>query len=220
MTAGAILLAAGTGERMGVQKPKAFIHVGNRTLLEWSVAAVEACEDIESFVVTVPAGHEEAGRRLAASAKLETVVAGGDTRQRSVRLGLQALSDRSDVVVCHDVARPLAPPELFSSVVAALEEAYGAIPVVPVTDTVKRVKGHEVQETVSRDELAAAQTPQAFRRAALEEAHDRASAFDATDDAALLEAAGFRVVAVPGDPGNIKITRMPDLMVAEALVDA
>lgn len=216
MSVGAILLAAGRGERMGGVGSKAFHVLGGRTLLAWAVAAVEECPDVDGFVVAAPPGEEERVRGEVATAKLGAVVPGGGTRVASVRRALEELPGRFDMVVCHDVARPLAGPQLFSDVIAALDRADGAIPVVPVTDTIKRVRGDVVEETLPREALAAAQTPQAFRREALARAH--ASEAEATDDAALLEAAGFRVVAVPGDPRNLKLTTPVDLAVAEALL--
>lgn len=220
MRAAAILLAAGRGERLGDARPKALVEVGGATLLQRAVRAVEAVSQLEGFVVTVPQGLEEEVKEAAdGSPRFLAAVAGGDSRQASVRRGLEALPDRFDAVVCHDVARPFASPELFSTALAALAAADGAIPVVPVADTVKRVAGGWVAETVSRDDLALAQTPQAFRREALEEAH-RAAARDgieATDDAALLERAGRRVAVVEGDPRNVKVTTREDLERAEEI---
>jgi 2-C-methyl-D-erythritol 4-phosphate cytidylyltransferase len=202
---------------MGQERtPKAFLRLAGRTLLEWSVAAVEVCPEVEGFVVALPPGHGGVPEAVSRSPKLLELVPGGDSRQESVRLALTRVPPRFDVVVCHDVARPLAGPTLFSAVVGALAHADGAVPVVPVTDTVKRVRGGEVVETVAREELGAAQTPQAFRRPALERSHGSADA-TATDDAALLERAGFRVAAVPGEPANLKVTRLDDLAIAEAL---
>jgi 2-C-methyl-D-erythritol 4-phosphate cytidylyltransferase len=217
MRAAALLLAAGRGERMGSGEPKAFLRLAGRTLLERAVAAVEECADIEGFVVSAPGGNEDAVEELARSPKLLAMTVGGETRQESVRRALPTLPDRFDVVVCHDVARPLADPKLFSDVLAALGSADGVIPVVPVTDTVKRVMDGEILETVAREGLALAQTPQAFRRRSLEAAHAAATA-TLTDDAALLEAAGFRVATVPGDPANLKVTEPRDLPLAEALL--
>jgi 2-C-methyl-D-erythritol 4-phosphate cytidylyltransferase len=219
MKAAALLLAGGRGERMGMGQPKAFLRLAGRTLLERAVATVEECADIEGFVVAAPPGDEDAVEDLARSSKLLAVTSGGETRQGSVRGALRALPDPFEAVVCHDVARPLAAPELFSEVLAALGAADGAIPVVPVADTVKRVLDGGVLETVSRDDLAMAQTPQAFRRRSLEAAHAAATTA-LTDDAALLELAGYRVTTVPGDPTNLKITHPDDLRVAEALLKA
>ncbi len=149
------------------------------------------------------------------------MVTGGETRQRSVSAALEALRDREDpeVVVCHDVARPLASSRLFQAVVSALEGSDGAIPVIPIVDTLKRVKDREVAETVSREGLVRVQTPQAFRSAALGRAHREAGpgVEGASDDALLLEQLGMRVATVPGEPDNIKITTPDDLRLAALL---
>lgn len=223
--AAAILLAAGLGTRLGAGGPKGLVEVGGRTLISWAVAAVEACPEIAAFVLTVPTVDAEARESLAreaASDKLTAVVAGGDTRQASVRLGLEAVPSDCARVVCHDVARPFARPELFSAVLEALAGADGAVPVLPAADTLKRVAGGRIVGTIDRDEVAAAQTPQAFRREALEDAHRRAAeaSVESTDDAALLERAGYAVAAVPGDPDNFKVTVASDLRRAEALLAA
>jgi 2-C-methyl-D-erythritol 4-phosphate cytidylyltransferase len=220
MRAAAILLAAGRGDRMKGSQPKAFVELEGRTLLERAVATADRCPQIEGVVVVAPAGHESRARTQARSSKVVEVVTGGDTRQASVRLGLEALPAGFDTVVCHDVARPLAGAALFSRLLPVTDPWAGLIPVVPVDDTLKRIEGQVVLETVDRTGLAGAQTPQAFRREALEEAHRAAEAagVEASDDAALLERSGFQVRAMEGDPLNIKITRKRDLATAEALL--
>ena len=220
MRAAAILLAAGRGDRMGGERPKAFLHLGGTSLLERAVATVEACPDIDGFLVAAPPGHEARMELKARSDKLLAVVTGGDTRQDSVLAALEGVPEGFDVVLCHDVARPLAPPKLFSDVLGPLEWADGAVPVVWVSDTVKRVEAGSITETVPREVLALAQTPQAFRRVALWAAHAEARGIGylATDDSALLERAGYRVEPVPGDPANIKVTTPEDLRLAEALL--
>jgi 2-C-methyl-D-erythritol 4-phosphate cytidylyltransferase len=220
MRAAALLLAAGKGERLG-GGDKGLVELSGRPLLAYSIETVDACSAIESFVVAAPAGREDECKDLAShSGKLHAVVTGGDTRQASVRRALEGVPGEFDAVVCHDVARPFASTALFERVVAPLSSADGAVPAVPLADTVKRVRGESVVETVTRDDLVAAQTPQAFRRRALEEAHAAADqdGFTATDDAALLERAGFRVVTVPGDPANRKITLPDDLVWAESVL--
>jgi 2-C-methyl-D-erythritol 4-phosphate cytidylyltransferase/2-C-methyl-D-erythritol 2,4-cyclodiphosphate synthase len=221
MRAAALLLGAGRGERMGTGRPKAFVELDGKTLLRRAVEAVEACPDVACFVVAAPDGWEDRAEALAGVAgKLTAVVAGGVTRQESVVAALRAVPEEIDAIIAHDVARPLASRTLFSAVLEALQRADGAVPVVPVPDTVKRVHGEVVVETVDRASLVLAQTPQAFRRVALTTAHDRAAeaAMEATDDAALVQAAGFRVITVPGDPHNVKITVASDLRAAEALL--
>jgi 2-C-methyl-D-erythritol 4-phosphate cytidylyltransferase len=213
-------MGGGRGERLSGPDPKAFALLDGRTLLELAVSTVEACPRVEGFVVVAPEGWEGRARTIVGPRpRLVDVVAGGETRQDSVRLGLAALPEAFDVVICHDVARPLASAALFDAVLDALAGTEGAVPSVPVDDTVKRVDDGMVAETLHRDGLVLVQTPQAFTREALTAAHRAAEAdgFAGSDDAALLERAGFRVAVVPGEPANIKITRPEDLMVASAL---
>jgi 2-C-methyl-D-erythritol 4-phosphate cytidylyltransferase len=142
---------------------------------------------------------------------------GGETRSASVRAGLACVPDSADVVVVHDAARPLASRQLFARVIAAVRAgADAAVPGVPVTDTVKRVSAGRVIETVPRDDLVTVQTPQAFRRGALQAAH--AGDGIETDDAALVEAAGGSVVVVEGEARNFKLTIVDDLELAQALI--
>jgi 2-C-methyl-D-erythritol 4-phosphate cytidylyltransferase len=164
--------------------------------------------------VVLVASPEQVGQPEPA---IDRVVAGGETRSDSVRCGLAAVPPEADIVVVHDAARPLAGPELFGAVVAAVEAgADGAVPGVPVVDTIKRVgPGEVVVETLDRGALVAVQTPQAFRAASLRAAHGGGA--DATDDAALVEARGGRVVVVPGDERNRKITVPADLVDLERM---
>jgi 2-C-methyl-D-erythritol 4-phosphate cytidylyltransferase len=203
----AIVVAAGGGARFGA--PKQFAELDGTRLVDRAVAVADtACDAV---VVVLPAGRAWDG------APVHAVVAGGATRADSVRAGLAAVPDDADVVVVHDAARPLATKALFAAVVAAVRDgADAAVPAVALADTVKRVAGHRVLETLSRSELVAVQTPQAFRRDALRDAH--ADGADATDDAALVEAARGTVVVVPGDPANLKVTTTGDLAVAAALL--
>ena len=203
----AIVVAAGGGERFGA--PKQFLLLGPTRLVDRAVAAAgDACDDV---ILVLPSGHVWDGAPVTAT------VAGGATRAASVRAGLAAVSASVDVIVVHDAARPLATPDLFRAVIDAVRHgADAAIPAVAVTDTIKRVDADRVLDTVPRDNLVAVQTPQAFRPDALRSAH--AAGADATDDAALIEAAGGTVLTVAGEPGNLKITTMTDLTVAAALL--
>ena len=201
MAVAAVVVAGGRGVRFG--GPKQFARLAGRTVAAASVAAARSVA--QRVVLVVPDDYAGDGEGA------DAVVTGGDSRSASVRAGLAACGD-ADVVVVHDAARPAARPDLFRRVVDALVDGVdGAIPGLPVTDTVKRVdaRGADVVATISRDDLVTVQTPQAFRRVALEAAH--AGASDATDDAGLVEAAGGRVVVVSGDPGNVKITAPADL---------
>jgi 2-C-methyl-D-erythritol 4-phosphate cytidylyltransferase len=203
-----IVVAAGSGARFGAAKQ--FARLGGISVLDRAVGAASECTDGVVVVLapdaqwTAPAGVE--------------VVAGGATRSDSVRAGLERLPADADIVVVHDAARPLASRGLFAAVVGAVRAgADAAIPALPVVDTVKRVEGTQVVETVPREDLVVVQTPQAFRADALRKAH--AAADVSTDDAALVEAAGGTVVIVPGEPRNLKLTVTADLELAHALLD-
>ncbi|HEV2993655.1 MAG TPA: 2-C-methyl-D-erythritol 4-phosphate cytidylyltransferase [Acidimicrobiia bacterium] len=203
----AIVVAAGGGTRFGA--PKQFAHLDGTRLVDRAVAVASAACD--TVILVLPAAHRWDGPPVAA------VVAGGATRADSVRAGLAAVPVGADIVVVHDAARPLATKALFTAVVAAVRDgADAAVPGVALADTVKRVEGDRVVETLPRAQLVAVQTPQAFRAAALGAAH--AGGADATDDAALVEAAGGTVVVVPGDPANLKVTTTGDLAVAATLL--
>jgi 2-C-methyl-D-erythritol 4-phosphate cytidylyltransferase len=196
-----IVVGGGSGARFG--RLKQYEQLGDVRVIDHSVATARRVSD--GVVVVVPA----------ADVAREGGVAGGATRAESVRRGLQAVPTDADVVCVHDAARPFASEELYRAVVAAVRGgADGAVPGVPVTDTVKVVGAQvdgvrPVLATPDRSTLVAVQTPQAFRAAALRAAH--AAADDATDDAALVERAGGRVVVVPGDDRNRKITHPDDL---------
>jgi 2-C-methyl-D-erythritol 4-phosphate cytidylyltransferase len=194
-----IVVAAGSGARFGA--PKQYEQLGDRRVLDWSLGVARDAAD--GVVLVVPEDHDT-------PEEADVVVTGGATRAASVRAGLAAVPDDAAVVVVHDAARPAASRGLFDAVIeAVLAGADGALPGLPVVDTVKRVHDGRVVETLDRAELVAVQTPQAFRAAALRAAH--ADGGDATDDGALVEAAGGRVVVVPGDPDNVKVTSPADL---------
>jgi 2-C-methyl-D-erythritol 4-phosphate cytidylyltransferase len=210
----ALLVAAGSGERLGAGRPKAFVVLAGRPMLEWSLAAIRAA-GIEQIVVAVPAG-DEAGVALGDDV---VVVAGGAARSHSVRAALAA-APPGDVVV-HDAARPLVTPDHFRAALAALEHADCAIAAAPVTDTVKEAGPDRlVTATLDRTRLWAIQTPQAFRRGALERALavDDAILAEATDDAWLVERAGGSVRVVESTPANLKVTTAFDLRLAEHLL--
>jgi 2-C-methyl-D-erythritol 4-phosphate cytidylyltransferase len=206
----ALLVAAGSGERLGASRPKAFVMLAGRPMVEWSVLALRAA-GLEEIVVALPAGE---------AAPVGCVgVPGGGTRSSSVRAALTAAGE-GDVVV-HDAARPLVSPGLFSAALSALEGADAAVAAAPMTDTVKEAgPDHRVVGTLDRTRLWAIQTPQAFRREVLERALDVGDDVlaQATDDAWLVERAGGSVVVVPSTPGNLKVTTPHDLQVAELLL--
>lgn len=211
-----ILLAAGSGERLGLATPKAFVQLAGRPMLVHAATSALECPDVASILAVVPAGWEGAAHELLDPIGPHAVVSGGATRQASVRAAL-AVESPGDVLVCHDAARPFASPALYTAVVSALAGVDGAVPVLAVADTVKRVRGGIVDATEPRDGLALAQTPQAFIAPALRDAHDRAEreGIEVTDDAAALEWAGYRVSAVPGEAQNFKVTTPEDLARAE-----
>jgi 2-C-methyl-D-erythritol 4-phosphate cytidylyltransferase len=215
----AIVVAAGDGVRLGAERPKAFVRLGGRPLLAHSIDLFEDHPAVDRIVLVVPAEWEEPATLLAdelAAGKVASAVSGGPTRALSVAAGLDAVPAVAEFVLVHDAARPFARPDLVDRVLAALAGADGAIPGVPLADTVKRVRDGRVVETLDRAELRAVQTPQAFRAAALRRAYAAAEGrSDATDCASLLEAAGLAVAVVAGDDGNAKITVAADLEAAE-----
>jgi 2-C-methyl-D-erythritol 4-phosphate cytidylyltransferase len=199
----AIVVAAGSGTRYGGPKQRELL--AGRTLVDW---ALESPRSLADGVVLVVPPDEVAGAWPA----VDKVVAGGSTRSASVRAGLAAVPARAEVILVHDAARPGARPETFEQVVAALAAADGAVPGLPVADTLRHLDGHPVD----RDRVVTVQTPQAFRAAVLRRAH--AGGGEATDDAGLVEAVGGRVVVVPGTPQAMKVTTREDLRVLEALL--
>ncbi len=209
MGAVALVVAAGRGERLGSDGPKALVVVGGRQMLEWSLDVLRAVDAIEQIVVALPPGvHAPAG----------TIgVPGGEQRSQSVRAALQA--SFGDPVLVHDAARPLVTVELVRACLAGLGDADAAIAAAPLADTVK--EGEEfVERTLDRSRLWAIQTPQVFRREILERALDQPDEVlaAATDDAALVEVLGGRVRLVPAPRSNLKVTTPEDLRLAEALL--
>jgi 2-C-methyl-D-erythritol 4-phosphate cytidylyltransferase len=206
----ALLVAAGSGERLGAGRPKAFVVVAGRPMIDWSLAALRAA-GIHEIVVALPPGeaapHDCRG------------VPGGSTRSESVRAALAA-APPGDVVV-HDAARPLVTPDHFTAALAALADADCAVAAAPVTDTVKEAGPDRlVVATLDRSRLWAIQTPQAFRREALERALDVSGDVlaEATDDAWLVERTGGTVRVVESTPANLKVTTPHDLAIAEHLL--
>jgi len=207
MRIAAILVAAGSGSRFGAEMPKQFLVLAGKPVIRHAAEALAAHAPLLQ-----PVG--ETAPIAAALAGIEhlPVVPGGAVRQDSVRAGLEALVPHApDIVLVHDAARPLIPAGTVPALLAALESAPGAIPALPVADTLKRAVDGRISATVSRDGLFRAQTPQAFRFHALQEAH-HAGIQGATDDASLLEAAGAAVAIVPGAEDNIKLTYPEDLV--------
>jgi len=209
----ALLVAAGRGERLGSQGPKALVTVDGRSLLDWSLAALRAAPEIDEIVVALPEGVEAPAGVVG--------VTGGRERSHSVRHALAA--SIGDPVLVHDAARPLVTPELIAACLAAVavDGVDAAVAAAPVTDTIKRAgEGLRVTDTLDRSALWAVQTPQVFRRAALEAvlAQEDAVLAAATDDASLVERAGGTVVVVPAPAENLKVTTPVDLDLAALLL--
>jgi 2-C-methyl-D-erythritol 4-phosphate cytidylyltransferase len=215
----AVLAAAGRGERLGSDRPKAFARLGGRPLLAESLERLEESGWIDAIVIAAPPDWEEPSILVAeeiAATKVSSAVTGGESRSESVRLALEEVPEEAAVVLVHDAARPLLSEDVIGRVLAPLSEGWdGVVPVVPLADTVKRVEGDRVVETVPRDDLVAAQTPQAF----LADALRRAMSGDvsaATDCASLVESQGGRIKVVEGDPRLLKVTDADDLALVES----
>ena len=221
----AVVVAAGSGERLGAEHPKAFVAFGEDPLIASSVAALDDHPAIDGIVLVVPDGWEERATFMAddiGAGKASIAVPGGLTRSDSVAAGVAEVPDDAAIILVHDAARPLVAAELIDRVLGGFADgADGVIPVLPIDDTVKRVDAAgRVVETLDRSELRAVQTPQAFladvfRRAVA--ADDRATG---TDCASLVERAGGTIATVAGDPRTMKITTRADLERAEELRDA
>jgi 2-C-methyl-D-erythritol 4-phosphate cytidylyltransferase len=209
-----VLVAAGEGRRLGSDQPKAFVALGDRPLLAESLERLDASEWVDAIVVVAPPGWEEPAILLAeelATSKVAEVVAGGAIRAESVRAGIAEVPEEAVVVLVHDAARPLVDDALIERLLAPLSEGWdGVVPALSVADTVKRVDGRHVVETLDRSDLVTAQTPQAFPADVVRRAYSGDLA-GATDCASLVERAGGRVCFVEGDPRLLKITTRADL---------
>jgi 2-C-methyl-D-erythritol 4-phosphate cytidylyltransferase len=210
----AVLAAAGSGDRLGADRPKAFVRLGERVLLAESLERLDASEWVDAIVVAVPPGWEEPASLLAdelGCGKVSASLTGGATRGESVRLAVEQVPDDAAVLLVHDAARPLVSDDVIGRVLGALNGGWdGAIPVLEVPDTVKRVDGERVVETLDRSELRIVQTPQAFIAPVLREAL-AGDVSSASDCSSLVEVRGGRVRAVSGDPRLLKVTDKADL---------
>jgi 2-C-methyl-D-erythritol 4-phosphate cytidylyltransferase len=210
----ALLVAGGTGDRLGAGRPKAFVALGERVLLAESLERLDSSAWIDAIVVAVPAGWEEPAIVLAeelVTSKVAAVIAGGATRAHSVRAALAEVPEDALVVLVHDAARPLVDEAVIERVLRPLGEGVdGVVPGLPLADTVKRVERDLVAETVDRTALVTVQTPQAFPASVLRSAYD-GPIENATDCASLVEARGGRIRVVEGDPRLLKITTPADL---------
>ena len=214
MSVWALLVAAGTGERLGEERPKAFVRLGELPLLAEPLRRLEDSGWIDAIVIAVPAGWEEPTILLAeelSATKVAAAVTGGATRAESVRTALAEVPEDVVVALVHDAARPLLTEDLIERVLAPLSDGWdGVVPGLPLSDTVKRVRDGAIVETVDRTGLYAVQTPQAFLAPVLRRGYAGDLA-GATDCAALVEAAGGRVTVVEGDPRLVKVTTKADL---------
>lgn len=219
----AIVAAAGSGERLGIDRPKAFAALGGRPLLAESLDRLDRCDLVDAIVVAAPPGWEEPSILLAeelAASKVVACVTGGATRAESVATALAEVPDEALVVLVHDAARPLVEDTLVERLLGPLGQGFdGAVPVLPVADTLKRIRDGAVVETVAREGLVSAQTPQAFLAPALRRAFSQELA-GATDCASLVERVGGRVAGVDGDPRLLKVTTPADLALVESLLQA
>jgi 2-C-methyl-D-erythritol 4-phosphate cytidylyltransferase len=219
----AILVAAGAGERLGGDRPKAFAALAGRPLLAESLERLDTSEWIDAIVVAAPPGWEEPVILLAeelVASKVAAVVTGGASRAESVRNGLAEVPEDALVVLVHDAARPLVDDAMIERLLGRLAEGVdGVVPGVSIGDTVKRVDGGIVAETIDRAALVAVQTPQAFVADRVRAAYARELA-GATDCASLVERAGGRVAVVPGDPRLVKVTTAHDLELVTRLLEA
>jgi 2-C-methyl-D-erythritol 4-phosphate cytidylyltransferase len=215
----AVLAAAGRGERLGSDRPKAFARLGGRPLLAESLERLDESGWIDAIVIAAPPDWEEPSILVAeeiAATKVNAAVTGGDSRSESVRLALEEVPEEASVVLVHDAARPLLPEEVIERVLAPLSEGWdGVVPAVPLADTVKRVEGDRVVETLSREDLVAVQTPQAFLADTLRRAVS-GDVSPATDCASLVESQGGRIKVVEGDPRLLKVTDADDLALVES----
>lgn len=212
MSVWAVLAAAGRGERLGEGRPKAFVRLGGLPLLAEPLRRLDASPAIDAVVVVAPPEWEEPAILLAeelGASKVIACVTGGETRTASVRAGVAEVPEDVDVIVVHDAARPLVSDDVLRRVIEAVGDGYdGAVPGLPVADTVKRVGDGVVAETLTRDELVTVQTPQAFRAPVLREALQGG---EGSDCASLVEANGGRVRVVEGDERLLKVTTRADL---------
>ena len=220
MSVWAVLAAAGRGERLGTDRPKAFARLGGRPLLAESLERLEGSDWIDQIVIAAPPDWEEPSILVAeeiAATKVSSAVTGGASRSESVRLALEDVPEEAVVVLVHDAARPLLPEAVIERVLAPLSEGWdGVVPALSIRDTVKRVRGDAVVETLDREGLVLTQTPQAFLAEMLRRAFQSSSPLlqregAATDCASLVEAQGGRVKVVAGEAALLKVTTQDDL---------
>lgn len=214
-----IVVAAGAGARLGGDTPKALRLMAGVPMFVHAIRSIES--SVDAIVLVVPSGWNDDALEKTLAHRYGVPVEithGGPSRTASVASGIARVPENADIIVVHDAARPLAPPDLAARAIDALSAADGAVCATPLTDTLKRVEGDEVLGTIGREQLWLAQTPQAFRAEVLRSAH-AAPSIEATDDASLVEGLGCRVVIVPGDGSNMKVTTATDFAIAEMIME-
>lgn len=223
----AIIPAAGKGKRMGAGRPKQFLELKEKPILAFTLEAFEKAECINAVIVVAPPQDvdfcmENVVKRYGFR-KVVVVLGGGERRQDSVRIGLEATGGRYELVVIHDGVRPFVRPDFIESIVAVAQDRGAVIAGIPANDTVKEINhGRRIKRTWSRESLWLAQTPQVFRYSILQEAHQRAREQgwkDVTDDAQLVERIGAAVYIMECSPLNIKVTTPSDLLIARAIME-
>jgi len=223
----AIIPAAGKGKRMGAERPKQFLELGEKPILAFTLEAFERAECISTVILVVPPQDvdfcvENVVKRYGLS-KVVIVLGGGEKRQDSVRIGLVATGGRYDLVVIHDGVRPFVRPDFIESIVSFAHTRGAVIAGIPAKDTVKEVdRRRRILRTWERERLWLAQTPQVFKYSILQAAHERAQAhgwYNATDDAQLVEKMGIRVYLMECSSLNIKVTTPADLLIARAIME-
>ena len=226
MFVSAVVVAGGSGIRMGLTVPKPLVRICGVPMLFYSLQALEKCDSVSEVVLVLPEKGEQQLASLGGSGrftKVRTVVRGGPRRQDSVYNGLRACDERAEIVVIHDAARPMLQSDWVTSEILSLKGYAGAVYATPITDTLKQKSaGNVIERTVSRENLYAVQTPQVFRKEWLLKAHKQAGAtgLAVTDDAQLVEAIGGRIRLLQGNRWNIKVTFQDDLIVAGVLLEA
>jgi len=219
----ALIMAAGRGERFAGGATKQLALVGGRPMVAWSIERLANCPDIEHVILVIPPAQSDAWRATLAEPSGELVngvVEGGERRQDSVRLGVEALPEATTHVLIHDAARPCLSAELLARIVKALRNDDAVVPVIPVVDTLAVDNGGVVDAIVDRANIACVQTPQAFEKQLALRAHRKgfADGLESSDDGSLVLALGGKVKTIPGDRTNIKVTYEEDVAIAEEIL--
>lgn len=219
ITVSVIIVAAGSGVRLGTKTPKAFVKINGLPLLEYSLKAFQGCKGINEMILVKPPSHRINGSSLFDKyPKLTAIVSGGKERLDSVRAGINMISPDSGIVLIHDAARPLIEPGQIESVIRMVKKHGAAVLASPVTDTIKKVSSGRITGTLDRSQLWKAQTPQGFKTSVLGKSHFNQKNTAVTDDSQLVEMMNGKVYIVPGDDKNIKITTPIDLEIATWLL--